>query len=224
MAEALFVTGTDTGIGKTLVASALLVLAARRGLRSLGLKPLASGADATADGLRNPDALALQALASERLPYAEVNPVVLQPAIAPHIAAGDAGVKLDARGLAGACRAVLARPHDLAVIEGAGGWRVPLNARETLADVARLLDCPVVLVVGMRLGCINHALLSAEAIRADGLVLAGWVANALEPDMPRLADNLATLEQRLGAPCLGRVPHLAPVSPEAAADHLRLPA
>jgi dethiobiotin synthetase len=157
--------------------------------------------------LRNEDALALQAAMTEPLDYAEINPVALEPAIAPHVAAQEAGIALGVAALAAHCRAVLARPHDFALIEGAGGWRVPLNATETLADLAIALGAPVILVVGMRLGCINHALLSAEAIRRDGLRLAGWVANHVEPVFPRADASFATLAEGLGAPCLGRIPY-----------------
>lgn len=221
MAEAFFITGTDTGVGKTLIGAALLHAAAARGLRCFGLKPVASGALRGADGnLRNEDALALLAEASVALSYEAVNPVALEPAIAPHLAAREAGVVLDVDLLATHCRRELARPHDLALVEGAGGWRVPLNARETLADLARELALPVVLVVGLRLGCVNHALLSAEAIARDGLRLAGWVGTQVDTAMERLGDNLDTLRQRIPAPCLGVVPWRAGIRPCDAAPEL----
>jgi dethiobiotin synthetase len=221
----LFVAGTDTGVGKTLVACALLHAAQARGWRCIGLKPVASGSGRGSEGLRNADALALQQAMSEPLEYAEVNPVALEPAIAPHIAAAAAGRALTVEGLAAHCRQVLARhAHQLAVIEGAGGWRVPLGPRETLADLARALQLPVLLVIGLRLGCVNHALLSAEAIRHDGLRLAGWVATQVDPDMPCIEENLATLRERLGAPQVGWIPHRTGIEARDAAHSLDLDA
>lgn len=203
---AFFVTGTDTGVGKTLVAAALLHAARARGLRTAGVKPVAAGC-AVRDGLLvNDDALALQAAATERLGYGEVNPVALAEAMAPHLAAERAGVQLQAAPLVAHCRALAAGGADLVLAEGAGGWLVPLNGRETLADVAAALGWPVILVVGMRLGCLNHALLTAAAVRASGLRLAAWVANSAGPPMPELAGNVAALEARLGAPRLGTLP------------------
>lgn len=208
MTEAYFITGTDTGVGKTLVAGAMLLAAARMGKRTVGLKPIASGAQHTAAGLRNEDALALVAAMSEQLAYEEVNPVVLQPAIAPHLALREAGISLDVDRLHQLCAPALGHDTDFLVVEGAGGWRVPLNEQQTLADFACRLQLPVVLVVGMRLGCINHALLSAQAIRSDGLKLAGWVANQIDADQPHAEQNFQTLESWLQAPCIGRIPFL----------------
>ncbi len=220
MADAYFVTGTDTGVGKTLVAAALLLAAGARGARTIGLKPIASGAVATPAGLRNEDALTLLAAMNRELPYDEINPVVLAPAVAPHIALAAGGLALDVAALHARCLPALARPHDFAVVEGAGGWRVPLNHAETLAGLARRLGFPVVLVVGLRLGCINHALLTAEAIRADGLELAGWVANHVDPGMSCPAENLATLDAMLGAPRLCVVPWRAGIAARSAAGLL----
>lgn len=218
MSSAFFVTGTDTGAGKTLVTAALLLAAATRGVPSLGLKPIASGSEADAQGrLRNEDALALQAAASVKLPYEHVNPVTFGPAIAPHLAAAEAGLTLRAADVAARCRAVAgANPQQLLLIEGAGGWRVPLNAQESFADIPRALGIPVVLVVGLRLGCVNHALLTAEAIRHDGLRLAAWVGTQVEPGMARLQDNLQTLRERIDAPLLGWIPWHAGIRPEEA--------
>ena len=222
-AARFFVTGTDTDAGKTLVASGLLAAAAATGLRTLALKPVAAGAEVHDGELRNDDALQLMAAMSETLSYAQVNPLVFEPAIAPHIAAEQAGRRLTADQLAGYCRGSMMRPADFMLVEGAGGWRVPLNHRETLADLAVALNLPVILVVGMKLGCINHALLTAEAVRADGLPLAGWVANRVDPEMACFDENLATLQAMLPAPCLGVVPHLG-ATPTAAevARHLDL--
>lgn len=220
---AYFVTGTDTEIGKTTIAAGLLHQARLQGLTTAGVKPVASGCERTADGLRNGDALALLGETSLPLGYVDINPIALEPAIAPHLAAREAGIDLTVATLAAPVRRILALQADFTLVEGAGGWRVPLAGRESLSDLARELGLPVILVVGVRLGCINHALLSAEAILADGLPLAGWVANLVAPATLRLDDNLATLHERLPAPCLGTVPHLAAASPTAVAAHLRLP-
>jgi dethiobiotin synthetase len=223
MSRAFFVTGTDTGAGKTLVTSALLHAAAQRGLRSLGLKPLASGSERAADGrLLNEDALALQQAASIKLPYEAVNMLSLEPAIAPHLAAEEQGLRLSAGELAAHCTGQAGHGHDLLLVEGAGGWRVPLNDTETFADLARLLGFPVILVVGMRLGCVNHALLTAEAIAADGLQLAGWVGSQIDPEMSRVEQNLHTLRARIAAPCIGFLPYRAGIGFGDAAQGLDL--
>lgn len=224
---AYFVTGTDTDAGKTLVATGLLARAQSSGLTTLGLKPVASGCEATPQGLRNADALALQSLSAPAMDYAAINPHAYAPAIAPHLAAERAGERLTLAGLAEALAPSLALPRDLTLVEGAGGWRVPLNDQEDLAGLAAHLGLPVILVVGLKLGAINHARLSAEAIRGDGLTLAGWVANGIDADMAEQAANLACLRHHLAAPCLGVVPPLGKGSPRAlaaaAATHLRLP-
>ena len=206
MAQGYFIAGTDTEVGKTFCASALLRAVNDRGLRCFGLKPVAAGADA--GGETNEDAVSLMAHSSVSLSYQQVNPMLLQEPIAPHIAAEREGKSLTVSRLAGFCRGAMMTPADLVLVEGAGGWRVPLNRVETLADLARELNLPVILVVGMRLGCINHALLSAEAIRNDGLQLAGWVANRVDPQMSCYDENLATLQTMLRAPLLAEIPHL----------------
>lgn len=220
MSAAFFVTGTDTDVGKTTIAAGLLRAARLAGLSTAAVKPVASGCEAGADGLRNSDALALLAECSLPLSYAEVNPFAFAPAIAPHLAAREAGVQLKVAVLADAVQAVLVQQADFTLVEGAGGWRVPLGEQATLADLPVALDLPVILVVGVRLGCINHALLTAEAIARDGLRLAGWVANVLDPQTSRLDDNLRTLTERLAAPCLGRVPRLEQAGAAAVARHL----
>lgn len=222
MSPAYFIAGTDTDVGKTTVAAGLLHAAQLAGLSTLGAKPVASGCSASAKGLRNDDALALIAQSSVKLPYEQVNPFAFEPAIAPHLAAREAGVILSVQALLDPMRAVLAQGADFTLIEGAGGWRVPLSDQANLSDLAIALKLPVILVVGVRLGCINHALLSAEAIARDGLQLAGWVANIVDPRTSRLEENLASLAERLPAPCLGRVPKLKQVSAEAVAAHLQL--
>ena len=219
----LFITGTDTDVGKTVVACGFLAAANQQGLRTAAIKPVAAGCEVTEQGMSNSDALQLQAAASHKLSYQQINPVALEPAIAPHIAAAEAGLRMSASRLVGYCRGVSLMPVDMVVVEGAGGWRVPINSRETLADVARELECAVIIVVGMRLGCLNHALLTMEAIRRDGLQIAGWVANILDPEMPRLQENIDTLKQCINEPCLGTVPRLDDLSAERVADFLTVP-
>jgi dethiobiotin synthetase len=222
MGIAYFVTGTDTEIGKTTVAAGLLHAARQRGWSTAAAKPVASGCERQAGGLRNADALALLAECSLPLTYAEVNPLAFEPAIAPHLAAREAGVTLDAQALLAPVQQVLALGADFTVVEGAGGWRVPLSGQDTLSDLPLRLGLPVILVVGLRLGCINHALLTAEAVLRDGLPLAGWVANTVDAGMSRLQDNLQTLHERLPARCLGVVPRLDGVDAAAVAACLDL--
>ncbi|MBH3428513.1 dethiobiotin synthase [Pseudomonas alkylphenolica] len=222
MSPAYFIAGTDTDVGKTTVAAGLLHAAQLAGLTTLGAKPVASGCVVTAKGLRNDDALALMAQSTLTLPYEQVNPFAFEPAIAPHLAAREAGVALSVPGLLAPMRDILAQGADFTLIEGAGGWRVPLSDQANLSDLAIALKLPVILVVGVRLGCISHALLSAEAIARDGLQLAGWVANIVDPRTSRLEENLATLAERLPAPCLGRVPKLKQASAERVAEYLQL--
>ena len=219
----LFITGTDTDVGKTVVACGFLAAANQQGLRTAAIKPVAAGCEVTEQGITNSDALQLQAVASHKLSYQQINPVALEPAIAPHIAAAEAGLRMSASRLVGYCRGVSLLPVDMVIIEGAGGWRVPINSRETLADVAQELECAVIVVVGMRLGCLNHALLTMEAIRRDGLQIAGWVANVLDTEMPRLQENIDTLKQSIDEPCLGIVPRLDDLSPEQVASFLTVP-
>lgn len=226
MPKTFFVTGTDTDVGKTLVTSGLLQAARQQGFSTLGLKPIAAGAEeTTSGGWVNGDALALQAVSSLNPRYDEVNPLLLKAAIAPHLAAEQEGRSLNLDRLAGLVRGQLIKRADLTLIEGAGGWRVPLNARHTLADLPRMLQLPVILVVGLKLGCLSHALLTAEAIQKDGLQLAGWVASSCTPEiMLQEAENLQTLKQCLGAPCLGHLPRLQQPSAMAAAEYLDLQA
>lgn len=201
----VFITGTDTGVGKTLFSAALLLRLGTAGVNAAACKPVAAGCRREQGRLVNDDAELLARFAPVQAPLEVVNPVALQPAIAPHIAAAEADVRLDAAKLAAACRRA-AEGAEYLVVEGAGGWRVPLGPDSTLAAVAVALGLPVVLVVGLRLGCLNHALLSAEAIHADGLELAGWIANPLDPEMPRREENITALSQHLGAEPLARLP------------------
>ena len=223
MKKRYFIAGTDTGCGKTLVSAALLTRANEKSLSTLGLKPVASGAEQTADGLRNNDAVMLQNASSVKLPYAQVNPLVFADAVAPHLAAAKAGRRISINTLAGYLRGAMTTPHDFLVVEGAGGWRVPVSDREFLSALPAELGLEVILVVGMKLGCINHAILTAETIRQDGLVLAGWVASCVDPQMALVEENLATLRRWLPAPCLGVIPYRENITVEEAAGFLELP-
>ena len=209
MERGLFITGTDTGVGKSLVAVGLIERLRREGRSVVGFKPVASGCRRTPDGLRNSDALALQAAASVRLPYEVVNPFAFEPPIAPHVAAAEVGASLTVAGLV-EHYAKVREAAEMIVVEGAGGWRVPLGAHEDLADLAVALQLPVVLVVAIRLGCLNHALLTAESIRSSGVELHGWVANLIDGEIPRHQENIRILDARLQAPLLGVLPHLPP--------------
>lgn len=204
-----FVTGTDTGVGKTLVSAGLLHALARHHRRVVGMKPVAAGLVPWGDDWASEDAIALRSASTLAVPPALDNPVLLPDPLSPHIAAARAGVQIDIAAIAAivASYQTLAAQADAVVVEGAGGFHVPLTDTLTGADLAQALALPVVLVVGLRLGCLNHALLTAEAIRARGLTLAGWVANRVDPDMEAVEDNIAYLRTRLGAPLLADVPH-----------------
>lgn len=204
-AHGLFITGTDTGVGKTVIGCALVRAFAARAERVAVMKPIASGSERTSQGLRNEDALALMAAASIKLPYARVNPYCFEPAISPHIAAKDAKIEIDIGKIAEEYLAIAA-VSDRVVVEGAGGWLAPIGEDTSMADLACSLGVPALLVVGLRLGCLNHAALSRRAMQAAGVPFAGWIANALGAPMEREAENLATLERRLGEPPLAIVP------------------
>ncbi len=208
MKSALFVTGTDTGVGKTLATSVLLAQASARGLRTAALKPIASGCYRTPNGLRNIDAELLRKTMSVSLAYEQVNPYAFEPPVAPHILMAEQHLKLDPQAFAASCLKALPDGIDQLFIEGAGGWRVPLGEQTMMSELASAFTQKIVLVVGLKLGCINHALLTAEAIRRDGCQLAGWVANCLEPDMLYLEENMATLESHLDAPRLLTLPFI----------------
>lgn len=210
MTQGFFVTGTDTGVGKTLVACSLLRAFAAKGRKVVGMKPVAAGIE---NG-HYADVEALVAASNVRADRALVNPYAFEPPIAPHIAAEQAGVAMNLDALLDSYRA-LAQLADVVIVEGAGGFMIPLNDAETSADLACMLGLPVVLVVGMRLGCLSHALLTREAIAAQGLVCAGWVCNAIDDNMLNLKENIASLEARLEAPLIARIPFLA--APDAGA-------
>lgn len=217
----VFVTGTDTGVGKSLISAALLHIIAQRFARVVGMKPVAAGLVPHEGGWVSEDVQMLRAASTVRVPVALDNPVALAAPLSPHLAAALEHRRLTVAELLAAQRALLPLA-DVVVVEGACGWRVPLNDSETMADFALALAAPVVLVVGMRLGCLNHALLTSEAVAADGLQLAGWVANSIDPQMNCRDENIETLRCRLAAPLLGVVPWLPAVDPRAVA--LQLPA
>lgn len=221
MSRGLFVTGTDTGVGKTWVSAGLMGTLQRQGLRVLGMKPVASGCEHTADGLRNEDALLLQKQGSLAMDYSVINPYAFAPPVAPHLAAAQAGAHIDLEHIMHNYR-LLAAEADVVVVEGAGGWLVPLNERESMADLAVALDLDVILVVGLRLGCINHALLTAESIRARGGKLTGWVANTLDLHMSKLPQNVLSIQQRINAPLLGLIPYMDTLSVDAVAVQITL--
>ncbi len=201
MIDSVFITGTDTGIGKTLYSQLLLHSLNAAGLRTAAMKPLASGATIYEGQLRNDDALALQQAANTDFSYAQCNPYCFAPAIAPHLAARQAGVEIEVAVIQQA-HSQLRKQADVTVVEGVGGWLVPIDQQHTVADLVQRLQLPVILVVGLRLGCINHALLTTENIRQRGISLIGWVANILEPEMLYLQENIETLTQRISAPLL----------------------
>jgi dethiobiotin synthetase len=217
--RSLFVAGTDTGVGKTTVTLGLMHYLKAGGRRVAAMKPVASGAVRTAAGLRNEDALALQGAASRRLAYEDVNPYVFEPAIAPHIAAAETGCRIRIATIVDRWQRLATEADDL-LVEGVGGWLVPINARETMADLVRALDIGVVLVVGMRLGCLNQALLTAGAIIDAGRDLTGWVANVPQHVPERLRENIETLISRIPAPLLGSIPPLRRPLAGEACDHL----
>ncbi|NCA70221.1 MAG: dethiobiotin synthase [Sphingobacteriia bacterium] len=207
-----FITGTDTGCGKTETSLGLMAALQTLGLRVQGMKPVASGCDPGPDGLRNQDAWRLLRQASTKVQYEQVNPYAFEMPIAPHIAAAESGVRIDLRVIEQAYR-TLAVESDRVIVEGVGGWRVPLGAELFVSDLPACLGLPVILVVGVKLGCLNHAALTADRIRADGCTLAGWVANLIDPEMLAREANLDTLTRLIEAPCLGHVHWLADPSP-----------
>lgn len=220
MSRGVFITGTDTGVGKTLVAATLLAALNANGRSAVGMKPVASGCRQTPHGWRNDDAEMLIARGAATPDYGQVNPYAFAKPIAPQLAAGDADVEIRLDPIVGGF-ASLSTIAECIVVEGVGGWMVPLSNTLMQVDVVRALRLPVILVVGLRLGCINHALLSARAIAADGCRLLGWIANHIDADMAHSQDNLASLRARLPAPCLGVLPFTSTPDPGALAAHLR---
>jgi len=221
-APSVYITGTDTGIGKTRVSTAWLHALRARGVAAVGMKPVASGCEPGPVGWRNDDALALQAASAGRTAYDDVNPYALPLPLAPELAARDAGVDVRLDRIA-AAHARLRAQADAVVVEGVGGWAAPLSASLMQVDVVRALGLPVVLVVGLRLGCLNHSLLTVRAIAADGCRLLGWVGNAIEPEMACREEHRAMLQARIEAPCLGWLPHEPLADGAALSRYLCLP-
>ena len=219
MHKGLFITGTDTGCGKTEVTLGLMHALQQRGETVVGMKPVASGAQPTAEGLRNEDALRIQRQGSREIPYAQVNPFVYEPPVAPHLAAEMSGLPIDPQLVREGFESLCGQA-DRVVVEGVGGWLVPLGSTLTVADLAVRLQLPVILVVGLRLGCINHALLSAAGIRQSGARLLGWIGNQVEPAMAAREGNLRTLREMIAAPCLGVVPWMESPTAAEVAVHL----
>lgn len=218
---ALYVTGTDTGIGKTFSSGVLLHALRQQGRRAVGMKPVASGCEWTPEGLRNEDALALRAASAPVPAYADLNPYALPLPLAPELAAADAGVTLALAPIEAAFARLRAQA-DTVVVEGVGGWLAPLSATLDQADLVHALHLPVVMVVGLRLGCLNHARLTAAAITASGATCIGWIGNEVDPQMARIDDNMAMLRARLPMPCLGRLPFAPGADPAGLAAHLHL--
>ena len=217
-----FITGTDTGVGKTAITLGLMAHLQAQGKTVVAMKPVASGCERAGSGLVNADATQLQRQSSVALPYALINPYAFEPPIAPHIAAARAGVTIDIETIRSVF-AEIAGTADCILVEGVGGWQVPLNDDETLADLARVLDLEVILVVGVRLGCLNHALLTAQSVVACGCIPAGWVANCLPPGADAVAENINTLKTRLSFQFLGEVPVMERVVPQRVSRYLSLP-
>lgn len=222
MVNTFFVTGTDTDVGKTLVTEALMQAVRDSGLDVAGYKPVASGCELINGQLKNKDALMLQEASSIDVLYPEHNPYAFAPAIAPHIAAAQAGVTINLDKLSAGLATLKANQAEWIFVEGAGGWRLPINEQEYLSDWVKKEQLPVILVVGGRLGCINHALLTLEAIERDGLTLAGWVINQVSPNMSHYPENVDTLKQRISAPLLGEIPWLEGKSTESVDQYLNI--
>ena len=209
MSGGWFITGTDTGVGKTRIACLLLEALAREGRRAIGMKPVASGCRETAAGLRSEDAESLLAASGGSADYAEINPYAFVPAMAPHLAARETGIEIRLEKILDNFQHLRQKAPWL-VVEGVGGWEVPLGEHLTMAEVARAMRLPVILVVGLRLGCLNHALLTASAIQREGVPLAGWIANQIDPAMTHVDENIAALNERIEAPLLARFPYRSP--------------
>jgi len=209
MSGGWFITGTDTGVGKTRIACLLLAALAREGRRAIGMKPVASGCRETAAGLRSEDAESLLAASGGSADYAEINPYAFVPATAPHLAARETGIEIRLEKILDNFQRLRQKAPWL-VVEGVGGWEVPLGEHLTMAEVAYAMRLPVILVVGLRLGCLNHALLTASAIQREGVPLAGWIANQIDPAMTHVNENIAALNERIEAPLLVRFPYRSP--------------
>lgn len=205
MSIKLFITGTDTDVGKTYITTGILNVFNQQKCSTLGIKPVASGCTLINGVLQNADALALQNVSSIKLPYHQINPIALEPAIAPHIAAAQKNHKITLHELKEKTQYALQYPADICLVEGAGGWYTPLNDEETMADYVKAIELKVILVVGIRLGCINHAILTYKAIKQHKISVAGWIANCIDPTMQAYNENIACIKKFLPTPYLGRV-------------------
>ena len=216
-----FITGTDTGVGKTLVTAGLLRAYADKGVRAVGMKPVAAGLMLHEGEWINDDVLMLKSESNaevmSKMSNTSINPYALKRAIAPHIAAAQEGISIESAPILAAYRRIAAHA-EVVLVEGVGGFKVPLSATLDSAQLACAMNLPLILVVGMRLGCLNHALLSVDSIRAHGLTLAAWVANVIDPEMPALEENIAALDERIAAPRLGTIPYLGDATSHASSD------
>ncbi|CAH9019370.1 dethiobiotin synthase [Candidatus Nitrosacidococcus sp. I8] len=221
MAKGFFVTGTDTGIGKTWISVGLITYFKQQGFQVAGMKPVASGCISTPLGICNEDALLLRDHSSISLTYPQVNPHNLSLPIAPHLAAQHQNTQIDLKIIQNHFDDIVIK-SDVIIIEGVGGWMVPINQKQTMVEVAQLFKLPIILVVGMRLGCLNHALLTSESILKSGLPLAGWIANQVQPQMDWVEENIHSLREHLSAPLLGIIPYLDQLTAEKISEHLSL--
>lgn len=222
IAKGFFIVGTDTGVGKTVVSTALLIMLANQGFRTVAIKPIASGCLPTPLGLRNDDALTLQKHATHKIDYAQINPFAFAEPIAPHIAAAKSNTELIVAEVLTKTAHALSSNVDYIVIEGAGGLYVPLNNQETMADLIKAYNYPVILVVGIKLGCINHALLTLEYIYNSNIKIAGWVANVIAPNMQYIDENVDSIKHRVVLPLLGVIPYQNNLDLIAVASYLEL--
>lgn len=223
MNRTVFVTGTDTDVGKTLISVSILKACAEMGLTTAGFKPVSAGCQQTVEGLRNDDALQLQQASSIVLPYEQVNPIAYKDPVAPHLAAAKSKRPIDPQLLDKSLANLQRYQVDVLLVEGAGGWHLPLNRHQTLSNWVQRQQMDVILVVGLKLGCLNHALLTIESVRHAGLKLIGWVANQIDPQMAYLQDNIDSLAQLIDAPCLGSIPYLtSQAEHNAAKDYLHV--
>jgi dethiobiotin synthetase len=221
MFKGIFITGTDTGIGKTRFTLALMKALKNQGHKVLGMKPLASGATFKRGKLINEDAELIMQHGSKPMDYELINPAVFELAVAPHIAASKKNEKIDLNQIID-CYSQLASNSEVVIVEGAGGWRVPLSDELSLVDLVRSLELPIIMVVGFKLGCINHALLTAEAIRADGLILKGWVSNRLDKDYLLAEETIETLNRDLACPHIADLPYMESFEPDELIENINL--
>ncbi len=221
MTKGFFITGTDTDVGKTRIALGLINKLNTMGHTTTVMKPLSAGCDSTPDGLRNDDAVQLIQQASFKPDYDKVNPYAFKPAIAPHLAAEKENTVIDLSRIKNIFDELSAQA-DYIVVEGAGGWKVPINKQQTMAELASALALPVILVTGMRLGCLNHAILTIESIQHAGIPIAGWIANTLSKDFTELDANIKTLKEHLEIPFLGTVPYMEKCEPQLTGQHINI--